>query len=88
MTFQQKLKALLADRKMTVIAGRVGIHPVTLGHYINDKRPFNPSAETARRLARVLGVDIGWMMDSEQEWPPVLCKNPILPPPPNQTAAA
>ena len=88
MTFQKKIKVLLADRKVYVIAGRIGIHPVTLSNYLNENRKANPSAETVNRLARILSVDAGWLMDSEREWPPVPCKNPILPPNPNQIITA
>ena len=86
MTMRRKLKALLADRRATVIAQRAGIHPVTLSSYV--ARGAMPSAGVAVSLADALGVDVGWLIDDRQGWPPILSKNPTVPPAPIQTAAA
>ena len=87
MTMQQKLKALLADRKQKVIAIRAGIHPVTLSTYLNHNA--KPSSNVAVRLADALGVDCGWLLDPRrEEWPPPPCKNPTIPPAPAHASAA
>ena len=76
MTIHQKIAALMRDRRHRVIAERVGVNFSTLYLYSKDTMP---RADIAAKLARVLGVDGGWLIDDEQNWPPIPCKNPIVP---------
>ena len=69
MTFHEKLKRLTEDRKCSVLCRRIGLPPYTIANYLCKKQ--TPSAPIALRLARVLGVDLAWLVDDEQGWPPV-----------------
>jgi hypothetical protein len=44
-------------------------------------------ARPAVALARVLGVDIGWLMDDRKAWPPVRFEDDDKTSPPQKTAA-
>jgi transcriptional regulator with XRE-family HTH domain len=68
MTITQKIAALMQDRRQSVIAARVGIHPVTLSSY---SKGTIPGADVAAKLAQALGVDPGWLIDDSRGWPPV-----------------
>lgn len=69
MTFRDKLKALMWDRKQSVVARRVGVHPITYASYI--KHGAVPSAEILFKISRVLGVSADWLLDDSAGWPPV-----------------
>jgi transcriptional regulator with XRE-family HTH domain len=86
MTFAEKLNALMHDKRVGITAERIGIHPVTLNDYRRGK--FMPKSETAAKLARVLGVDLTWLLDESQAWPPVPAKKPYFPPAPETAKAA
>ena len=85
MTFQQKMQALMQDRKHSVVAKRVGVHPITLASYINHGAM--PAANIAARIAKSLGVDPGWLIDDARDWPPIRVESPS-PPAPLQASAA
>lgn len=70
MTFSEKLKRLTEDRRCTVLSRRAGLPPTALSDYI--AKGHTPRADTALRIARVLGVSVEWLIDDAQEWPPVL----------------
>jgi transcriptional regulator with XRE-family HTH domain len=86
MTMKQKLAALLADRKASAIASQAGVTSQTLSGYRTGK--YVPGADVAFRLALALGVDLTWLMDEAQAWPPVPAKNPYFPPAPETAKAA
>lgn len=69
MTFQEKLKRLTQDRRLNVVARRAGIAERGISNYL--AKPQNPRSDIALRLAKVLGVDVAWLIDDVQDWPPV-----------------
>ena len=70
MTINEKLRALMHDRKMTVIARRAGIKYPSLYQYVNQDAM--PGAGTALRIAKAIGVEVEWLLDDTQGWPPKL----------------
>lgn len=84
MTFRQKLEALMSDRTKASVARKADIHPTALTSYL--KRGITPGSDVAVRLARALGVDIGWLIDDRRDWPPVRVEEPV-PPTPTANAA-
>ncbi|HZK80617.1 MAG TPA: helix-turn-helix transcriptional regulator [Humisphaera sp.] len=69
MTFAEKLAKLTEDKRKNVVAERAKIAPRAISDYLS--KGTQPGAETALRLARVLRVDVDWLIDEEQDWPPV-----------------
>lgn len=80
MTFQQKLRSLMRPYKQNAIAKRVGISPQSVNAYLSHGAI--PSSDVAVRLADALGVDVAWLIDDRQKWPPVASKFPVTPPAP------
>lgn len=76
MTFAEKLKRLTEDRIKSVICRRAGLPPTAINDYIS-KSSTKPSAIYAMRLARALDVDLEWLIDDAQEWPPVRRKDVV-----------
>lgn len=76
MTITEKIKALMQDRRINVIAKRVGVHPITMTSY---SKGAIPGADVALKLARALGVDPGWLVDDSRGWPPVRVESPTPP---------
>ena len=70
MPLHEKLKLLLADRRITVIAKRAGVQPITVHQYKSGR--CEPSRKVAVKLAALLGVSVGWLLDDSQGFPPVL----------------
>jgi transcriptional regulator with XRE-family HTH domain len=86
MTFPQKIRALMRIYKQNAIARRVGISPQSLNAYLHHGAI--PSADVAVRLADALGVDVSWLIDDRQNWPPVTSKFPMEPPAPDEVTEA
>jgi plasmid maintenance system antidote protein VapI len=74
MTIHEKLERLtrLMNRKAVCEAAAIG--PMTLGNILHRKSSV--MAPTALALARVLGVDPGWLIDDSKGWPPVRVEEP------------
>jgi hypothetical protein len=85
MTLARKIKTLMQDRRLGVIAKQVGVHPATLCGYRSGQ--YMPACDIALRLAEALNVDPGWLIDDRQGWPPVPAKNPNFPAPSEAQAA-
>ena len=85
MTITEKIKALMQDRRVNVVAARVGVHPITLTSY---SKGTIPGADVALKLARALGVDPGWLVDDSRGWPPVRVESSAPPAPPLGKAIA
>jgi hypothetical protein len=85
MTITEKIKSLMQDRRVNVIAARVGVHPITLTSY---SKGTIPGADVAVKLARALGVEPGWLVDDTRGWPPVRVESPAPPAPPVREAVA
>jgi transcriptional regulator with XRE-family HTH domain len=86
MRFNEKLKKLLRRYKRKVIAAEAGIHQTTLNALIRGNNP--PSMNTASRLAEVLGVSVGWLIDDSMPWPPLRSASPDADSNETQTAKA
>jgi hypothetical protein len=69
MTFQQKLRRLTEERTKAKLSRRAGLPSTAINDYV--VKGTRPLAENALKLARVLGVSTDWLIDDEQEWPPV-----------------
>jgi transcriptional regulator with XRE-family HTH domain len=69
MTFHEKLERLTEDRKKTVVSRRAGLPDSAVSNYITKLQ--EPPITIAVRLARVLQVELEWLVDDEREWPPV-----------------
>ncbi len=69
MNFQQKLKKIKGIVKIGVVAERAGISAQSMSNYIH--RGNGPRYDVAVRIAKALGVEVSWMLDDEQDWPPV-----------------
>lgn len=69
MTFREKLARLTDDRKKNKIAARAGMSPAAFYDLLHKNH--TPRAATALRVARALGVDLDWLIDDSQDWPPV-----------------
>jgi plasmid maintenance system antidote protein VapI len=74
MTFAEKLARLTEDRLKTRVSRKAGLPPAAISDYI--AKGNTPGADTALRLARVLGVSVEWLIDNDQEWPPVWADRP------------
>ena len=68
MTFAEKLKRLLRDMNISAVARRSCTSATAVHNYLNGSIP---GIDIALRLARVLGVDPGWLIDDSKDWPPV-----------------
>lgn len=74
MKFRQKLERLTRfanKRKMSIAAG-LGAN--TLYGLVSDGNDASLSTVTA--IAKVLGVDVGWLVDDSRGWPPVHASDP------------
>ena len=69
LTFTEKLKRLMEEQNKAQIARRAGLSPTAIHDYLT--RGYMPAADSALRLARALGVGVEWLVDSEQDWPPL-----------------
>jgi transcriptional regulator with XRE-family HTH domain len=68
-SFTDKLRRLVEDRRLTVISRRAGMRPGAISDYL-DKGNI-PRADNALRLARALGVGLAWLVDPETDFPAV-----------------
>jgi len=69
MTIHEKIERLtqLSNRSAVSKAAGLGSSSLTTMLY----RKSDVAASSAASLARVLGVDPGWLIDDTREWPPV-----------------
>jgi hypothetical protein len=68
MSYQQKLKRLMKTSNVAAISREAGLTPRTVWRSLCGSIP---SVQTTVCLARVLGVDVGWLVDDTRDWPPV-----------------
>lgn len=68
MTFNEKLRRLTEDKKKTVLSIRCGLPRTAISDYCAKR--CKPSCVTVLAISRVLGVDLEWLIDERQEWPP------------------
>jgi transcriptional regulator with XRE-family HTH domain len=69
MTFHQKLEQLSSDRNKAEISRRAGLSISGLSNYLAQPKRI-PRADIAFRLACALNVELEWLLDSKQGWPP------------------
>jgi len=74
MQFHEKLARLTEDRIKTVLSKRAGLPAMAISNCLAKKQM--PSAETAFRIARALGVSLAWLCDPHANWPPVRTADP------------
>lgn len=86
MTLGKKLERFAETYKMTAIARRAGISHTAMSKYA--RHGVTPSAPTALKIARVLGVSVEWLIDDEQGWPPVYEQRATSSTPPPDSDAA
>jgi hypothetical protein len=70
MTIWEKLDRLLEFANVAGVARAAGINPVTRLHHLMRSRTAMPSIY-AVKLAQVLKVDVTWLIDDAQVWPPI-----------------
>lgn len=69
MTFREKLWRLTATHNRAAISRQAGLSDTYLNATLYRKSRISIKAAVA--LAKVLGVEPGWLMDDAQDWPPV-----------------
>lgn len=62
--FNQRLKQAVENdpRTKTAIAALVGVHPTVLSRWLKN---VQPDADNVRQLARVLNLDVHWLLNGE-----------------------
>ena len=85
MTTRQKLERLtkLHNKKATSVAA--GLGKQYLFNVLHGLHSLG--AKPAVALARVLGVDAGWLLDDARGWPPVRVESEFEKSPPDKRAA-
>jgi transcriptional regulator with XRE-family HTH domain len=68
MTFNEKLRRLLKNMNITAVARDAGVKRNTVESYL--KRGSVPNIEIANALAGALGVEVGWLVNPDENWPP------------------
>ncbi|HUO10084.1 MAG TPA: helix-turn-helix transcriptional regulator [Phycisphaerae bacterium] len=69
MTVYEKLKRLTEFCNKSAISKAAGLSSSTLGSILANKPSI--TIPTAAALARVLRVDVAWLIDDSKGWPPV-----------------
>lgn len=69
MTFTEKLARLTEAYHKNRLSRRCGLPSTAITDYIN--KGTTPRSDNALKIARALGVSVEWLIDDEQEWPPV-----------------
>jgi transcriptional regulator with XRE-family HTH domain len=69
MQLHEKISRLLKPYNRSVIAQAAGVTPETLHNAALGR--CTPRLQTLKRIAVALGVDVSWMIDDSQVWPPV-----------------
>ena len=69
MLLHEKVRRLIRPYKKSFIAKAAGLSVQTLLNVLSGNKA--PTLETARALAKPLGVEVGWLVDDEKGWPPV-----------------
>jgi hypothetical protein len=69
MTLHQKLERLTRFCSKRAVSVAAGLGPQYLYNALAEKNEI--SARSAFALARVLRVDVTWLLDPDQSWPPV-----------------
>jgi transcriptional regulator with XRE-family HTH domain len=77
MTFAEKLRRLIDDGclKATRISERAGLGKNAIASYL-AKRCI-PRGDIALRIARAFRVNVAWLLDDSQGWPPVRVETEI-----------
>lgn len=69
MTFHEKLKRMMVSRNRRAVSRMLGMSNNYLNGLLYEQKM--PAADTAQKLARILAVDIDWLFDDRQNWPPM-----------------
>ena len=75
MTVDQKLRRLLKTHQKKAVANAAGISPNTL--YLVLRKETLITIPTAKSLAAVLGVELGWLVDDSQSWEDIVRVPPV-----------
>ncbi len=68
MTTHKKLVRLTRFSNLAAVSKAAGLGRATLGRILRGESDI--SISTAISLAKVLDVDIGWLLDPSKKWPP------------------
>ena len=68
-TIYEKLSRLTAKLQRAAVSREAGLSATYLNATLYRKSGISIKAAIA--LAKVLGVEAGWLMDDTQDWPPV-----------------
>jgi transcriptional regulator with XRE-family HTH domain len=74
MTITEKLRVLTEDRIKSVLCRRAGLPPTAISDYIAKNQI--PRADKALKLARVLQVDLAWLLDDTRGLPVIHANYP------------
>jgi len=74
-TVVQKLRRLLKTHQKKAVAHAAGISPQSLFLVLAGKSSI--SLRTAKPLAAVLGVGVGWLVDDTQSWDDIVRVPPV-----------
>ena len=74
MTIHDKLARLTQLSQKATVSKAAGLSPATLYNLIHRRQSV--TTRVAVSLARVLSVDVGWLVDDRREWPPVRVDEP------------
>ena len=69
MTITEKLRRLGEDANKSRIGRRCGLGATTISNYI--ARGALPRCDIALKMARAFHVSVDWLIDDQQDWPPV-----------------
>jgi hypothetical protein len=69
MTIHEKIDRLTKLANRRAVSKAAGLGSSTLGTILRRKAGITTTTATA--LARVLGIEVGWLVDDSQGWPPV-----------------
>lgn len=88
MTIPEKLRRLMKTSNKSAVARSAGLTPNTIFFILSGK--FEPSISSARALAGVLGVQLGWLLDDSQGWDDIVRVPPVerVPSPPDSPRSA
>lgn len=70
MTINEKLLRLGKKFNKSEISRQAGLSPTAYCNYVHSRGTI-PRADIALRLARAMGVSVEWLIDDNQDWPPV-----------------
>jgi transcriptional regulator with XRE-family HTH domain len=74
MTLHEKLKRLTRLVNLAALSRDVGVSQTAIWQWVAGKK--TPRVESVTPLARALRVEVSWLIDDSQDWPPVRIPDP------------